>query len=1425
MKKTLHLKAMLLLLLLGLGWCNLQAQVSVSTGIPSSPSSGSGGNPAYLAFTIENTNSYPLALDSLYMYRGTTSNGVLYSLYYSSTSISGSPGISGGTVPASWTLIDTATQTTVSTTAIHPSFDNLNFTIPANTIYRFAVVLTGGVNVSMGGTASAPNSYSSGGVTIGVGNYQYNSQPVGYWSNNANYFWAGTAKLNQISPCVSPPTAGTATVSKSNPCGNTQVLLNVTGGTGGIGQTYQWQTATSATGPYSDIGLPQSSSNYVLTTPATPGTYYYRCYATCSSFSDTSSVVSITVPTAFPGGVYTINSAQPTSGSNFNNFTDAMNAIRCGITGAITFNVAPGSGPYNEQVYISASVGTSATNTLTINGNGNTLTLNAPASAPYTMGIEGADYITVRDLTIEGTNTTLAYPVRLWNGSDNDSFINCNFQIPLTVTTSNAVAFSASGNSAAGALTAGGPGNSNNVLLNCTLQGGYYGAVFYGASTSVKGLNNKIINCKLTDFYVYAIYSSYQDGLVISNDTVERPTRPTISTFYGMFLGTGNTGLVVENNIIRTQHSTSPVNTNTVYGIYLTSDGTSTTSQRIVNNIIYDMKGNGSHYGIYLSSVDYVDVYHNTVVLDDINSTGGITYGIYNTGTTGGINIKNNLVYISRGGTGNKYCLYYTGAGAKSSNYNDLFITTAATNYLGYNGSNQTTLAAWQAASGAGSPYDANSIDTDPMLANPNIGNLNPTNWNVDDKGTPVGVSSDIKGMSRSATTPDVGAIEFNIPACSGKPNKGVILGPGTVCSGQPFTLYGDSLSIGIGITYAWEYNDGMGWLPTSSSGFSHTVPLGVAIPTSYRVITYCLNSGLYDTSAAYTVTMSPFYLCYCSPLIGNTLHTSMANYTTNVQITGSTLNNTTSVVGVGGYYRGDSTTPTQTATVFINVPFVLNTTQSTTLATVEAWVDWDHSGTFDALEYYSLNSNSTTLATATITPPLGALLGLTGMRIRVSYNSPNAFTSTGACTNVSAGRETEDYLITVAPAPTCPQSTLLTSTSGPSNATLSWTPISGAQQWQVEYGPGTFNVGSGTRATIGLLPFITPTLTYDTSFLFYVRDICGPTDSSTWTPAKKFYLTPPNDDCINAISLFNNVTVLGTTGGATQTDAPCDAGTTVANDVWYKFTTGTTGGSVTITVTTTYADAVVQALDGTCGLFLPMTPTASTTLGSNGCIDGPAAGQEYGTYTVLANTTYYFRVYGYGAVGGSGKEGTFTIVATGTPLAIKLDNITATNIGTLNRIDWNTQTEDIGDRFELERSSDGKEYTTISSVLAKGKASQYSYVDERAYTGINYYRIKMLDASGATQYSKVVTATVKNTRFEVSAFPNPVSDKLTIRVSNGIQPNAQVVMMDIAGKVIRRITISDVETSIDMQGMAKGVYLIKYTDDEHTKTMRISKQ
>lgn len=90
--------------------------------------------------------------------------------------------------------------------------------------------------------------------------------------------------------CTGTPTAGTAVSTVPTVCPTVNYTLSLTGNTQAAGLTYQWQSATSATGPWINI-LTGTTPSFI--TSQTVDTWY-QCIVTCSGLSATSSVVGVT---------------------------------------------------------------------------------------------------------------------------------------------------------------------------------------------------------------------------------------------------------------------------------------------------------------------------------------------------------------------------------------------------------------------------------------------------------------------------------------------------------------------------------------------------------------------------------------------------------------------------------------------------------------------------------------------------------------------------------------------------------------------------------------------------------------------------------------------------------------------------------------------------------------------------------------------------------------------------------------------------------------------------------------------------------------------------------------------------------------------------------------------------------------------------
>ena len=215
---------------------------------------------------------------------------------------------------------------------------------------------------------------------------------------------------------------------------------------------------------------------------------------------------------------YTINSANPTSGSNYNTFNDFISALSTNgnaIAGAIVVEVVSGSGPYTETITIPAIQGTGigqggARIGITFKGNGEKLTYNGASTSNATVELNGADYITFQNLHIErGSSGSYKYGVRLWGNADNNRFDSCHIDMGTSYSTSNWIAVVASSSNTSQRTYA--LHYTGLEIWNSTITGGYYGLTSYGPTSTTSTWNSglHLKNTKISDQQYYGLYIYY----------------------------------------------------------------------------------------------------------------------------------------------------------------------------------------------------------------------------------------------------------------------------------------------------------------------------------------------------------------------------------------------------------------------------------------------------------------------------------------------------------------------------------------------------------------------------------------------------------------------------------------------------------------------------------------------------------------------------------------------------------------------------------------------------------------------------------------------------------------------------------------------------------------------------------------------------
>lgn len=556
-------------------------------------------------------------------------------------------------------------------------------------------------------------------------------------------------------PCLGTPNAGLTISNKPINCTNDTVLLSLQNATEALNINYQWQESLDSN-LWSNLITVNNDS--VKVTSST--NKYYRCIVSCSGNADTSTPLFIRASSILNAGTYTLNSNLPTSGSNFNSFTDFTNALYCGTNGNVTLNVD--SATYIGRVTFE-NILLDSTKKLTINGNGSKIihTTDAQDLFGYVFGIVNSSYITVKNFTFElGATSTKGSPFFIQNS--NNCIVENNIMlgdVNATATSYMGINISSNSNSTAGISTSAG-----NIIRNNDIVGGYYGVYLYGdLNNTGTAYGNIISNNTVRDFYIYGIYNYGADSTQIVSNDVHRLNRVAASTFYGIYLSGNSKSVNVTKNLVHDAFVNDPTVTSTTGGIYITSnDATLGREVYITNNSIYNIATSGTNYGIYNSGSDYINIYFNTIYFNNNLTTAGTTYGFYQSTLATGIDLKNNNISISKAGSAVKYCLYFnTATSTISSNYNNLFVDTSAAGagakVVAYRTSAFATLLDWQAANGA--IYDQNSVSERSVFASSTV--LVPNAPALNNIGLYIpSVLEDITGATRSVT-PDIGAYEF----------------------------------------------------------------------------------------------------------------------------------------------------------------------------------------------------------------------------------------------------------------------------------------------------------------------------------------------------------------------------------------------------------------------------------------------------------------------------------------------------------------------------------------------------------------------------------------------------------------------------------------------------------------------------------------
>jgi len=177
----------------------------------------------------------------------------------------------------------------------------------------------------------------------------------------------------------------------------------------------------------------------------------------------------------------------------------------------------------------------------------------------------------------------------------------------------------------------------------------------------------------------------------------------------------------------------------------------------------------------------------------------------------------------------------------------------------------------------------------------------------------------------------------------------------------------------------------------------------------------------------------------------------------------------------------------------------------------------------------------------------------------------------------------------------------------------------------------------------------------------------------------------------------------------------------------------------------------------------------------------------------------------------------------------VTLLSFDAKRVGTVNHLNWSTTQEINTNKFAVERSTDGLNFTTIGFVNAANNINRndYRYIDATPVKGINYYRLRMIDNDNSFKFSSIKN--IRNLGITTLAVnPNPVVQNMTAVLESETKEKVVLTIADLSGRRIfsttTQVNVGTNKIEVPATQLAKGSYILLVQMNGQTLTQKINK-
>lgn len=156
--------------------------------------------------------------------------------------------------------------------------------------------------------------------------------------------------------------------------------------------------------------------------------------------------------------------------------------------------------------------------------------------------------------------------------------------------------------------------------------------------------------------------------------------------------------------------------------------------------------------------------------------------------------------------------------------------------------------------------------------------------------------------------------------------------------------------------------------------------------------------------------------------------------------------------------------------------------------------------------------------------------------------------------------------------------------------------------------------------------------------------------------------------------------------------------------------------------------------------------------------------------------------------------------------------------------LSWKTSMKENLSHFNVQKSADGTNFTTISRIEA-GVGSYVAYDTVAAAPASASYRLQIVDKDQQFKYSDVISVSFEDTTTpdtsSIAVYPNPGSRVINIR---GTGNGAKIIIVNNAGSIVKK-EVHSTASPISITALRPGLYYIRIEDGEKKKVIKFIKR